>query len=424
LPIFVAVDLGGSHGWVGLIASAYAIAQFVGSTPVGVLRLELPLALPLSMAFDGDAADRMKHVHYATAACASLALLVATALLSFAAQSVVVLLAVRLAGGLGSSAFDISRKAYIAAEVPPVQRGRVSALLASMQKWAIMIAALLSGVVAQHVATRGIFLVQAALSFLALVCIGSDALCNRAKSAESEVDDAPSERSDGEGRDTSLRAVLRENWRGLLGAGLYCAMLNGIRNTWMVAVPLQAHHIGLSKMGIGGVVAWYRACDATVTGLAAGHLMDRYGLKATAIPSMLLMSLAFGLLALAQSELSLVLVAAVFGLGNGLCGGILNAFAAGLTPRHARTQFLGLWKTVTSVGGICLPPLFGVVSDASNLGLASGVLALCGFATAAWTLLAVAEVGTHSTAPEAEARSVALVANPATPQSQSTAASA
>lgn len=46
---------------------------------------------------------------------------------------------------------------------------------------------------------------------------------------------------------------------------------------------------------------------------------------------------------------------------------------------------------MTSVGGICLPPLFGVVSDASNLGLASGVLALCGFATAAWTLLAVAE---------------------------------
>ena len=34
------------------------------------------------------------------------------------------------------------------------------------------------------------------------------------------MDDAPSERSDGEGRDTSLRAVLRENWRGLLGAGL------------------------------------------------------------------------------------------------------------------------------------------------------------------------------------------------------------
>lgn len=29
-------------------------------------------------------------------------------------------------------------QAYIAAEVPPVQRGRVSALLASMQKWAIM----------------------------------------------------------------------------------------------------------------------------------------------------------------------------------------------------------------------------------------------------------------------------------------------
>ena len=40
LPIFVAVDLGGSHGMVGLIASCYPIAQFLGSTPVGVVSLD------------------------------------------------------------------------------------------------------------------------------------------------------------------------------------------------------------------------------------------------------------------------------------------------------------------------------------------------------------------------------------------------
>ena len=67
-----------------------------------------------------------------------------------------------------------------------------------------------------------------------------------------------------------LKTILRDHWRGLLGAGLYCALLNGVRNTWMVALPLRGHHIGLSKLGIGASVAWYRACDATVTTIAAG----------------------------------------------------------------------------------------------------------------------------------------------------------
>ena len=44
-----------------------------------------------------------------------------------------------------------------------------------------------------------------------------------------------------------------------------------------------------------------------------------------------------------SGPISLALVALVFGVGNGMCGGVINAFAASLTPPHARTQFLGLW---------------------------------------------------------------------------------
>ena len=71
--------------------------------------------------------------------------------------------------------------------------------------------------------------------------------------------------------------------------------------------------------------------------------MDKYGLKAAAIPSMLLMGIAFSLLSLVKGSISLAAVALVFGVGNGFCGGILNAFATGLAPKNARTQFLGLW---------------------------------------------------------------------------------
>lgn len=109
---------------------------------------------------------------------------------------------------------------------------------------------------------------QASLSFTAMLLITSHSLYLRRKSADLD--------GDGEALTASapanvpLMRVLRDHWRGLLGAGLYCAMLNGIRNTWMVALPLRGHHIGLSKLGIGASVAWYRACDATVTTIAAG----------------------------------------------------------------------------------------------------------------------------------------------------------
>lgn len=137
LPIFIRVDLGGTDSMVGLIASAYAISQLVSSAPLGVI---------------------MQRCGYGKSACLALGLLVVTALLSFGVQSLAVLFMIRLLGGIGVSAFDISRKAYMAANVPNSVRGRVVALLASMQKWAVMVAACLSGVIAQHIATRYYFL--------------------------------------------------------------------------------------------------------------------------------------------------------------------------------------------------------------------------------------------------------------------------
>ena len=109
---------------------------------------------------------------------------------------------------------------------------------------------------------------QASLSFTALLLVASHSIYLRRKSAD--VDGSDGETAMGSTSHIPLKTILRDHWRGLLGAGLYCALLNGVRNTWMVALPLRGHHIGLSKLGIGASVAWYRACDAAVTTIAAG----------------------------------------------------------------------------------------------------------------------------------------------------------
>eukprot|EP00439_Symbiodinium_sp_Y106_P080850 s317_g19.t1 len=104
---------------------------------------------------------------------------------------------------------------------------------------------------------------------------------------------------------------------------------------------------------------------------------------------MLLMSGAFALLSSVRDSATLAVAAFVYGLGNGMCGGILNAFATSLTPPEARTQFLGLWKTVTALGGVSLPPLFGTVSDATSLDIADPFLSAAALIAVAWMLLMV-----------------------------------
>ena len=109
------MSLGGSNAMVGLVASAYPIATFLGATPCGLM---------------------MRHLQNSLTACLALALMVMTSVLSFAAESVYMLLGIRLLGGLGNTSFDIAQKFYVSKEVPADIRGRIAARIAGTQKWA------------------------------------------------------------------------------------------------------------------------------------------------------------------------------------------------------------------------------------------------------------------------------------------------
>lgn len=62
---------------------------------------------------------------------------------------------------------------------------------------------------------------------------------------------------------------------------------------------------------------------------------------------------------------------------------------------------------MTSLGGICVPPLFGLVSDHSTLDAAGFCITVAALCTVLWTVLMVREVPT-----EAPVQQVALT-NPA-----------
>ncbi len=83
-------------------------------------------------------------------------------------QSVAVLLVLRFVVGMAATAWDLARKAWMSIEVPKRFRGRISSTMAGLNKLTIMASAILSGMISQNLSIKGIFVLQACISFLAL----------------------------------------------------------------------------------------------------------------------------------------------------------------------------------------------------------------------------------------------------------------
>ncbi|WP_345713010.1 MFS transporter, partial [Kineococcus glutinatus] len=120
----------------------------------------------------------------------------------------------------------------------------------------------------------------------------------------------------------------------------------------------------------------------------AGSVMDRLGRAAVGVPSMLVLGLAHVLLPLAHSEVAVVAVGLLMGLGNGMGAGLVMTLGADSSPADGRAVFLGAWRLVTDTGAAAGPLLVGAVAAAGSLAAASvgaGVLgALAAGGLAVW----------------------------------------
>ena len=101
-----------------------------------------------------------------------------------------------------------------------------------------------------------------------------------------------------------------------------------------------------------------------------------------------------------------------------LCRGLQNHLISGNSPPFLSIFVVFLRKTVTSIGGILVPPVFGMVSDASNLDLAGYGASGAALCTLLWTVLMVRDVSKEAPAApneetsQSEQISVSLANNP------------
>jgi MFS family permease len=355
LPLY-ADSFGVSYGLVSLAVAAAAIGTLVTDVPAGALLGKLGLR-PSMMAGS---------------------ILVAVGTLGLAAtndiRQIVIL---RIAAGVGTALWGISRHAFITETVAPAQRGRSIAVFGGIMRIGTFAGPAAGGIVGTAFGLRASFVLAGALAAVTVV-LAMTAFKPSGQSA------AP---LGFKARWRVVGRLVRTNGRDLSAAAVAQTFAQMIRAGRQFIIPIYgADVLDLDVAQIGLIMTIAAVVDMLLF-VPAGVVMDRFGRKVAAVPSFAVMALGIALIPAASGYLGLLLAAVVVGIGNGLGSGTMMTLGADLAPPGATGEFLGLWRLIGDAGAVGGPLVVGAM--ASEIDLAASALVLAGFGLAAALTLAL-----------------------------------
>ena len=300
-------------------------------------------------------------------------------------------------GGWGTLTLAI--QFYIRMTVSGDLRGRFMSTLGTVYRLGNLVGPILGGKMAHDLGFRQVYLAQGGL-LLGLVpyqaALGvwarwrsrrRGARASAAASSGTGFD--PAGAGPGPSRESYL-TMLRGSARALLTAGLSALIIQVVRSSRDIVLPLKADDLGLSAVDVGSLTSASYLADLIVSP-SSGFLMDRFGRKAAAVPALAVMAAGLLLVDLARGMRGLLLAGAVVGVGNGLTSGLVLCMGADLAPEAAVGEFLSLWRILSDGGTAVGPLIVGGLSSAFSLGAAIRASAAVGFLGTAWTLFAMEE---------------------------------
>ncbi len=348
LPLFVAA-FDSSLALVGLVLAGEALGMLLGDVPAGW--------------FVGRTSPK-------TALLAGGGIAMASALATAFAGDILTVLVLRVVAGFGIALFNLARHAYLARATVVGGRGRLIALYGGVNRLGGFIGPALGGAVAALFGLASPLILYAAVVLCALVLVA--VVLPKTAPVESRPALA------------KAREAMRAAVPVLLNAGFGQVLGQAARAGRRVLIPLfGAAVLGLDAFAVGLIVSAGALVDMLMF-YPAGWLMDRKGRKAAIVPCFLLMGVAVALIPLSTGFWSLLGVAVLVGLGNGLGSGTMMTLAADLAPPAAAPQFLGWWRLIGDAGMVGGPLVVGAVAQAASLGPAAVAVGMVGVAAAAW----------------------------------------
>jgi MFS family permease len=281
--------------------------------------------------------------------------------------------------GSGHAAWMLGRQSYLADICARHELGRAIAAMAGLQRAGALVGPVAGGAIAGLAGYPAAFIAGAVSAVVAAVLVLAFA-----RDVESHV-------PHGDVGISGTARVLRTQWREFATAGSSALVLQLMRATRQLLVPLFGQAAGLNVSAIGFAYSLGTVVDIAMF-YPSGVLADRLGRKWSAVPSMMLYALGLALLPLASGFYSLTAIALLLGFANGIGTGVVMIIGADLARLSLQQgQFLGLWRLVGDLGISLAPLLAGILVDAAGLAVASVAVAGIGFAGTVAMALLVAE---------------------------------
>lgn len=265
--------------------------------------------------------------------------------------------------GLARAVFMLARQTFLVEAAPVHMRARAMSTLGGVHRIGMFIGPFLGAAFIHHLGLSGAY-------WAALAVMGA------AGALSLLVPDLPA-RADGSAVASSSAPLdlMRAHARALLTLGLATALVAAIRACRQIAIPLWADHIGLDATTTSLIYGLMGAVDMLLF-YPAGRVMDQRGRRAVTLPSMLIMGASLLAVPLAAGPAGLLVASLALGVGNGIGSGIILTIGADASPAIGRTQFLGIWRVITDLGGGGGPLLLSGLTAATSL--AGGIVAIGG----------------------------------------------
>ncbi len=288
-------------------------------------------------------------------------------------ENFAVLVVLRLLSGAGAAMWMLSRMAYISDVIPLEIRGRALSAFGGVSRIGVFASPAIGGYIGATMGLRSPFLLAAALAAVTLVITLRYVPESR----------QPAEAAQRRPHWRTLAQIVTTYRRDLLSAGSAQVLAQMIRAGREIIVPLYgATELGLDVAAVGVILTVSAAIDMSLFGIA-GLLQDRLGRKWASVPSMIILGTGMAMVPLTGGFVSLLIAAAVMGLGNGIGSGTMMTLGSDLAPRNAMGEFLGMWRLIGDGGNTGGPLVVGAVADLTGLALAAVVLAGVGGLAAA-----------------------------------------
>jgi len=268
--------------------------------------------------------------------------------------------------GASVAVFGLARHSYLTEVVPYSHRARALSILGGVFRAGHFIGPLIGAALIVLIDLQAVYwnaVVFCALAALILIFIKPD-----------RMPDTPATVPGG-----TWKVAKRES-KKLATLGVTSAIIGGLRTARLVGLPLWALSIGLPPATIALYMGIAGALDLALS-YSSGQIMDRFGRRWSALPTLLGLSFTFSILTLATDETTFLAVALLMSLANGVGSGIILVIGADLAPKGERNEFLASYRLLVD-SGVAAAPL-----------VISGVTALLGLSIAMFTVSGLGVVG-------------------------------